>query len=114
MRRGRPPATIANMSRSAIGSSSKRTRLKALPWATVAQAGLVIARRWRALSGNDRARLARLLRDSGGRPGNLRPKERKELRKLAGKLDLKGMSRELMTLGRGRGGRRKRGRCPVP
>jgi len=102
------------VSRSAYASHPKRDRVKALPWVTLAQAGLVIGRRWRTLSQKDRARLARLVRDSGGRPSNLRPKERKELRKLAEKLDIKGMSRELVTLARGRRGRRKRARCPVP
>jgi hypothetical protein len=93
---------------------SSRERVRALPWALVLQAGLVIGRRWRALSANDRARMARLLRDAGGRPSNLRPKERKELRKLAGKLDLKGASRELLSLAGSRRGRRGRRRCPVP
>ena len=88
--------------------------MKALPWAILLQAGLVIGKRWRALSEKDRARLARLLRDTGGRPGNLRPKERKELRKLAGKLDLKGASRELLGVARPRRGRRGRRRCSVP
>jgi hypothetical protein len=78
------------------------------------QAGLVIARRWRALSEKDRARIARLVRESGGWPGNLRAKERRELRKLAGKLDLKGASRELIGLASPRRGRRRRRRRPVP
>jgi hypothetical protein len=78
------------VSRSKTASTpAGRDRLKALPWALVLQAGLVVGKRWRALSTSDRARIARLLRDSGGRPANLRPKERKELRKLAGKLDLR-------------------------
>jgi hypothetical protein len=100
------------VSRSKTASTSTgRDRLKALPWALVLQAGLVVGKRWRALSHSDRARIARLLRDSGGRPANLRPKERKELRKLAGKLDLKGMSRELLGLAGPRRGRRGRRRC---
>jgi hypothetical protein len=53
--------------------------------------------------------MTRLLRDSGGRPSNLSEKERKELRKLAGKLDLRGLGRELTALlGRGRRGRGRR------
>lgn len=90
--------------------------MKALPWAALLRATVVIGRRWRALSQRDRARLARLLRDSGGRPGKLRPKERRELRGLVAKLDLKGMGRELLGLAgaRRRRGRRGRGRCPVP
>ena len=102
------------MSKSKLHTKSKRERVRTLPWALLLQAGMVLAKRWRALSQQDRARLARLLRDSGGRPGNLRPKERRELRKLAGKLDLKGMSRELVALARSRRGLRKRRRCSLP
>jgi hypothetical protein len=95
--------------RSSLTSKSKGARLKALPWAALLRAGVVLGRRWRSLSQKERARLARLLRQSGGRPGNLSEKERKELRKLAGKLDLKGMGRELGALARGR--RRRRRSC---
>ena len=41
---------------------------------------------------------ARCVRESRGRVGNLSAKERMELRKLVGKLDLKGMGRELLAL----------------
>jgi hypothetical protein len=99
------------VSRSKTTAKLNRDRARALPWAVLLQAAMVIGRRWRALSEKDRARIARLLRDSGGRPRNLRPKERRELRKLARKLDLKGMGRELVGLAgarRGRRGRRRR------
>jgi hypothetical protein len=76
--------------------------MKALPWAALLQAGVVVGKRWRSLSEKERARLTALLRESGGRPRNLGEKERRELRKLAGKLDLKGMGRELLPLARGR------------
>jgi len=105
------------MPRAGTSSKSDRSRLKALPWAALLQAGVAIAQRWRTLSEKERTRLARLLRDSAGRPGNLSQKERKEVRKLAGKLDLKGLTRELLPPARGRrgsSGRRGRGRCPVP
>jgi hypothetical protein len=72
------------------------------------QAVVVIGRHWRELSEKDRARLSGLVRDSGGRLGNLSGKERAELRKLAGKLDLKGIGSELTGLARGRRTRRKR------
>jgi hypothetical protein len=75
--------------------------LQALPWAAVLQATFAIARRWRALSGKDRARLARLVRDSQGRVGNLSVKQRLELRRLVGKLDLPGLAKELYPLKRG-------------
>lgn len=95
------------MSRSSSAPKSKRELVAALPWAALLQGALVVGRRWRALSQKDRARLARLLRESGGRLGNLSTKQRLELRRLAGKLDLKGASRELAGLARGRRGRRK-------
>jgi hypothetical protein len=88
-------------------SKSKLTRLRSLPWAVLLQVGTVIGRRWRSLSANDRARLVRLTRESRGRMGNLSAKERRELRKLVGKLDFKRMSRELLPITRG-GRRRKR------
>ncbi len=96
------------MSRSSTGSGSKRDRVKALPWAALLQLALAVGKRWRALSEKDRARLSRLVRESQGRPGNLRPKERRELRRLSGKLDVKGIGGELLALARGGRGRRKR------
>jgi hypothetical protein len=85
-------------------------RLKdALPWTMLARAGLVVGKRWTALTGKERARLATLIRNSRGRAGNLSTRERLELRKLVRKLDLKGAGRELMPLLRGGGRRRKRG-----
>lgn len=77
---------------------SKASRLKALPWAALLQAGIAVGRRWRALSERDRARLTNLVRESRGRFSNLSSKERRELRKLAGKLDVKGMGSELRAL----------------
>ena len=50
--------------------------------------------RWRRSQTKERARLAQLVRESRGRLGNLSAKEREELRKLARKLDLKGMGRD--------------------
>jgi hypothetical protein len=70
----------------------------AVPWALVLRGGLVVGKRWTALSGKERARFARLVRESRGRASNLSVKQRLELRKLARKLDLKGMSRELLPL----------------
>jgi len=78
------------------------------------QAAVVIGRRSRALSAKERARLMELVRESGGRPGNLGKRERKELSRLAAKLDLKGLSRELVLISRRGRSRRKRSRCPIP
>jgi hypothetical protein len=81
-------------------SKSKLRRVKALPWAVLLQVGTVLGKRWRSLSAKDRARLTRLTRESRGRMNNLSAKERRELRKLVGKLDFKRMSRELLTITR--------------
>jgi hypothetical protein len=86
--------------------TSKVDRVKALPWLVLLQAGVVMGKRWSAMSGKDRARLARLVRQSRGRVGNLSVKERVELRRLSRKLDLRGAGRELLPLLRG--GRKRR------
>ena len=83
-------------------------RLKALPWAAVARAGVVIGKRWTSLTRKERERLTKLVRASRGRLGNLSTGERRELRKLLGKLDLKGVGRELLPLARGKRGRKRR------
>jgi hypothetical protein len=89
-------------------AKSKLDRAKDLPWLMMLQGAVVLGRRWTALSEKDRARLTRILRDSGGRMGRLSAKERAELRRLAGKLDLKGASRELMLIRAARRSRKRR------
>ena len=98
--------TIATVPRSS--EKTKRSRVRALPWALLLQAGLVVGTRISELSEKDRARLARLVRDSKGLPANLSEKERAELRKLVSKLDVKGMGRDLLPLMRGGAKGRKR------
>lgn len=95
------------MQRSKNAPKVSLSRAKALPWAALLQAGMVLRNRWNKLSEKDRARLVGLLRDSRGRIANLSTKEREELRRLVGKADLKGLSRDLLAL---RGGRRRRKR----
>ena len=87
---------------------AQRARLRAIPWAAMARVAVVIGQRWTALPAKERERLARLVRESRGRPGNLNAGERKELRKLVGKLDLRGAGRELLPLVRGARGRKRR------
>jgi hypothetical protein len=96
------------MSKSLPSKKSKRSRLKTLPWAALLQTAMVFGKRWRSLSEKERSRLTSLVRDSGGRLGNLSEKERKELKRLAGKLDLKGMVRDLVPIVRGGRKRRRR------
>jgi hypothetical protein len=88
-------------------SKLKRTA-KAVPWAALLQGWMIVGRRWGALSRKERARFAGLVRKSRGRVGNLSVRERLELRKLARRLDLKGMGRELIALKRGGRGRKRR------
>ena len=88
------------------GSDSKLERTaKAVPWVALLQVWAIVGRRWGALSRKERARLTELVRDSRGRVGNLSVRQRLELRKLARKLDVKGMGRVLLALKRGGRGR---------
>jgi hypothetical protein len=88
-------------------SRSGRDLVRAVPWSALAQAGLVVGRRVGDLSKKDRERLAGLVRESRGRPGALSEKDRADLRKLVGKLDLNRMSREMLPIVAGKGRKRK-------
>jgi hypothetical protein len=87
---------------------SKLRRVKDLPWALLLQMGLVLGRRWRSLSAKDRTRLTELTRESRGRLDNLSAKERRELKKLVGKLHPKRTARDLVLLTRARRRRKRR------
>ena len=84
--------------------------LESLPLAELLQGTIALASRWMRLSGKDRSRLLDLLIESKGVLTRLTPKERKELRRLLGKLDLTGLSRELSGLSRDWRKRHRRGR----
>jgi hypothetical protein len=84
---------------------AKLKRVKTLPWAVLLQGGVVLNKRWRVLSAKDRGRISELIRRSRGVPGNLSMKERAELKRLLGKLDVKAAGRDLLSLA---GSRRKR------
>ena len=84
-------------------------RVRAVPWVALWQVGVVVTRRWMALSARDRRRITALVGRSRGRPGNLDRKERDELLGLLGRLDPLGIGRELQGLTE-RGRRRKRRR----
>ena len=100
------------MARSASKGKSKVAKVKeSVPWAELAQGGIAIGSRWRRLSRKERDRMLGLARESRGRLTTLTAKERKELRRLVGKLDLPGLARELTGLQRDwrkRRGRRRR------
>jgi hypothetical protein len=100
---------VSKPSKSLTKSDSKLKRTaKAVPWVALAQGTVIVGRRWAALSAKERARFTELVRRSRGRVRNLSVRERSELRKLARKLDLKGMGSELMALKRIRSRRRRR------
>jgi hypothetical protein len=98
------------VSRRDAASRSKRDKLRAVPWIALAQAFVAISRRWGSLSAKERARLIGLARESRGRPGKLSAKQRAELRRLVGKLDPRGIARELGPLVRHGRRRGRRGR----
>lgn len=87
-------------------TSLVKSTVGAVPWLALARAAMIVNRHWSSLSSKERAHLAQLVGESRGRVSNLSAKQRVEVRKLARKLDLGGMGRELLAL---RGGR-KRGR----
>ena len=62
------------MSKKIPTPKSSKTRLKALPWAALLQAAVVVGKRWRSLSEKERTRLSSLVRESRGRLGNLSAK----------------------------------------
>jgi len=97
------------MTRTSKKATSRSERVRAFPWAALLQGVVIVGRRWQKLSAKDRERLKELLAESGGRVNRLSSKQRKELQKLAGKLDLKGMAKELVALRALRSRRRRRG-----
>jgi hypothetical protein len=99
---------VRKLRKQAGQDKSRLGRVKDLPWALLLQMGLVLGKRWRSLSAKDRARLTELTRESRGRLGNLSAKERRELKKLVGKLHPKRTARELVLLTRARRWRKRR------
>jgi hypothetical protein len=83
-------------------------RVKALPWAVLLQGGALAGKRWRTLSAKDRQRITDLIRRSRGVPRNLSLRERAELRKLLGRLDVKAAGHDLLSLFRAQRKRRRR------
>jgi hypothetical protein len=86
---------------------SRLSRLRAIPWAGTLRVVVAFGKRVTALSAKDRRRLAALVRQSRGRPGNLSDRERRELMGIVAELDLLGVARELSGL-TGQGRRRRR------
>jgi hypothetical protein len=66
----------------------------------VLEAATVFNSHWRNLKESDRRRVAELVRKSKGNPRALSQRERDELRKIAGRLDVPGMARDVLPFGR--------------
>jgi hypothetical protein len=77
-----------------------------IPWLVVFEAAMMARERWKRLPADDRARLAELARKSRGKPMALTRDERAEFRRIAAGLDLPGMARDFVPLGRRLGRRR--------
>jgi hypothetical protein len=77
-----------------------RDRVKAIPWALLAEAAMLAHRRWSRLTPGERAHLIAVVRKSRGHPGNLTAADKRELRRLASKLDLAGVARDAAPLQR--------------
>jgi hypothetical protein len=72
------------------------TAVKGLPWVLLLDAAVVVNSHWQELKESERNRVGALIRKSKGDPRNLTKRERDELRKIAGKLDVPGMARDLI------------------
>jgi hypothetical protein len=71
-------------------------RLRAVPWLLLFEVGRgVHSHIMDTLSPAERRRVTQILRKSKGNPANVTPREREELRRLAGKVDLKRLGQDL-------------------
>ena len=77
-----------------------RTLRRRIPWVLVFEAVMLARERWMGLPAQDRARLNELARKSRGRPLSLTREERAEFRRIAAGLDLPGMARDFVPMGR--------------
>ena len=82
--------------------------IKGASWLLVMQAAMAAREHWGVLSRGERSDLARLLRTTRGRPANLTDREKSELKRLVGKLDLPGLGKEFLPFASNHGGRRRR------
>jgi hypothetical protein len=78
-----------------------------LPIVMLVQTALALRDHWNLLDPKERSELARLIKGSKGRPGNLTKKEREELRRIVGKLDVLTLGRRVAGFGGGARRRRK-------
>jgi hypothetical protein len=77
-----------------------RDRFKAIPWALLLEAAMIARNRWGRLTPGEREHLMAMVRKFRGRPANLTEGDRRDLRRVADKLDLAGVVREVEPLRR--------------
>ena len=76
--------------------AGRLTRLRAVPWLRLFEVARGLhSHVMDTLSPAERRRVAQILRKSHGNPQNVTPKEREELRRIAGKLDFKRLGRDI-------------------
>ena len=78
----------------------RSTALSTIKWAVLFDALAVAREHWEKLTPGERAHLAALIKKSRARPGNLTPAERRDVRRLAAKLDLPALGRNLAPVAR--------------
>ena len=88
---------------------ARLTRIRAIPWLLLFE----VARGVRShvldtLSPAERQRVAEILRSSHGNPSRITPRERAELKRLAGKLDLRRLGQDLVPRVVGARGRKRK------
>jgi hypothetical protein len=71
-----------------------------IPWAVLLEVMVLTREHWERLTPGERAHLTALLRKSRARPGNLTPGERRDVRRLAAKLDLPALGRSVAPVAR--------------
>jgi hypothetical protein len=79
-----------------------------MPWVMVFELAVTLRKHWRLLEPKERTRLAELVKKSQGRPANLSPSERREVRRLVAKLEPGSIARSVLPIGRRAAKSRKR------
>lgn len=69
---------------------------RAVPWALALELAVAARDHWGKLTPGERAHLQSLVKKFKGRPANLTPRDRKDLRRILAKMDLPGMGRSLL------------------
>lgn len=79
-----------------MSTLGRLARIRAVPWLLFFEAARTVRAHYLDdLSPSERRRVIEILRHSHGNPMAVTPRERDELRRLAGKIDLRGMARDL-------------------